>query len=359
VNFNDLVNEQPLLSDIMDTILDGVVTIEHTDTFTYANAGAARIFGVSREELTNRKFGTSEWALLSEEGIPLTGKDEPFAKVHRENITISAEKVYVQRPDGSKLPVLLNIGPIELDGMGEGMVGVFTDISALTETENLRQDYQRSISHDLRTPLTVILGYSEMLGTLLRGYDLPDEVWTAIDSIRQSGTRMLAMINDLLEVARLEGHPIELDRKPVHLDRFLPSLLQDSRTPQNLNRFKLQIQPDLPPVDADPDKLRRVITNLLDNAVNYSEEYSPIVIETGATAGFVRISIQDQGKGLPPKKISTLFNRFDRGERRGWEGYGLGLYVVRLLTEAHGGHVFVCSEPEKGSTFSIYYPEWT
>lgn len=359
MSFNDLVKEQPLLREIMDTILDGVVTIEHSDTFTYANAGAARIFGVSREELENRRFGATEFALLSEDGVPLTGDDEPFAKVHRDNRTISAKKVFIQRPDGSKLPVLLNIGPLALEEIGQGMVGVFTDISALAETENLRQDYQRSISHDLRSPLTVILGYSELLRTVLPGYDLPDEVWSALNSIHQAGTQMLAMINNLLEVNRLETHPIELHRRPVHLDRFLPTLLQDTATPKSLDRFVLQLPPELPAVDADPDQLTRVIVNLLDNAVKYSTAGSPILIETGAAAGFVRISVHDRGEGIAPEKIPSLLGRFERGERRGGDGFGLGLSIVRLLTEAHGGHVFICSEPGKGSIFTVYFPVWS
>lgn len=358
MSFYDLVKKQPLLGEIMDSILDGVVTIEHSDTFTYVNTGAARIFGVSREELENRKFGEEQWAFLSEDGVPLTGKDEPFEKVHRENISISAKKVFVQRPDGSKLPVLLNVGPIDLEGVGRGMLGVLTDISALAETEALREDYQRAISHDLRTPLTVILGYVDVLRTLLRGYDLPDEVWPAIDSIHRAGTHMQGMINDLLEVARLEGQPLDLERGPVHLDRFLPTLLKDSRTPKSDDRFTLHVQPDLPPIDADQEKLARVITNLLNNAVTYSED-GPIVIETSPSAGFVRISVHDKGKGFPPGKISSLFDRFDRGETSRGEGVGLGLYIVELLTKAHGGHIHVCSQPGEGSTFSVYFPVWS
>lgn len=356
MSFNDLTKKQPLLSEVMDTILDGVVTIEHTDTFTFANAGAARIFGVSQEELENRQFGAAEFAMLSEEGRPLTGEDEPFAKVHRENISISAKKVFVQRPDGSKLPVLLNIGPLELEGVGRGMVGVLTDISALTEAETQRQNYQDAIAHDIRSPLTVILGYSEVLRTILRDYDLPDEAWSAMDAIQNSGTHMLSMASDLIETASLNDHPAELDRSLVHLDRFLPTLLQDSRTPKIHNRLVLHIQPDLPAVDADPNKLSRIITNLIDNAVNYSAKNSPIVIETGAAAGFVRISVRDRGEGFPPEKVDTLFDRFDRGQKRGGEGHGLGLYIVKSLTEAHGGHVFVCSQPKEGTTFSVYFP---
>lgn len=360
MSFNDLVKKQPLLSEIMDSILDGVVTIENSDTYTYANAGAAGIFGVSREELENRRFGDTAWALLSEEGVPLTSEDEPFAKVLRENVAVSAKKVFVQRPDGSKLPVLLNIGPVTLEKSGRGMVGVFTDISALEETEVLKRDYQRAISHDLRTPLTVILGYTEMIRTLLHDYDLPDEARNAIAAIHRAGAHMLAMINDLLEIARMDpSRSVELERAPVPLELFLPDLLQDSRSPGSASRFTLQLEPGVPAVDADPDKLTRVITNLLDNAVNYSEENTPIFIEAAASAGFVRISIRDQGRGVPPAKISTLFDRFDRGERRGGEGTGLGLYIVHLFTEAHGGHVFVCSEPEKGSVFSVYFPVWT
>ncbi len=250
----------------------------------------------------NRQFDAAECALLSEEGTLLTGEDEPFAKVHRENVAISAKKVFVQRPDGSKLPVLLNIGPLELEGVGRGMVGVFTDISALAQAEAKRLSYQDAITHDMRSPLTVILGYVEVLRTILRGYDLPDDTWSAIDAIQHSGSHLLSMTNDLIEIARLNGQSAELERSPVHLDRFLPSLLQDSRTPRIYNRLVLHIQPDLPAVDADPTKLSRIVTNLIDNAVNYSAKNSPIVIETGAAAGFVRISIHDRGEGFPPEK---------------------------------------------------------
>ncbi len=202
-------------------------------------------------------------------------------------------------------------------------------------------------------------GYAEVLRTMLRGYDLPDAAWSAIDAIQHSGTHLFAMTNDLIEIARLNGQPAELARSPVHLDRFLPTLLQDSRTPRIYQRLVLHIQPDLPAVDADPDKLSRIVTNLIDNAVNYSPKDSPIVIETGAAAGFVRISVRDYGEGFPPEKVGTIFDRFNRGERRGGDGFGLGLYIVKLLTEAHGGHVFVCTEPKEGTTFSVYLPART
>lgn len=355
MSFQDLVKEQPLLGKIMDTILDGVVTIEHSDTFTFANTGAARIFGVSREEMENRKFGEQQLAMLSEDGVPLTGEDEPFAKVHRENSVVSAQKVFIQRPDGSKLPVLLNIGPIDLESLGRGMVGVFTDISSIAEAEALREDYQRAISHDLRLPLTIILGYSEVFRTILSGYDLPDDAWTAIDSIHRAASNMLVMINDLLEVARWEDHKIELNREAVHLDRFLPTLLQDSHTPKSADRFVLHVPPNLPPINADRDKLARVITNLLDNAVSYSDD-SPIIVETAVSAGFVRISVRDKGKGFVSDKIPSMFDRFERGEKAEGEGFGLGLYIVWMLTKAHGGHVYVCSELGAGSTFSVYFP---
>ncbi len=356
MDFNDLVKKEPRLEIIMDSLLDGVLTIEHGDTFTFANAGAAKIFMASKEELKKRKFGTTKWAFLAEDGTPLTGEDEPFAIVRRENSTISAKKVLVQRPDGSQLPVLLNIGPINIEGMERGMVGVLTDISSLEESEKLRSHYQQAISHDLRSPLTVIMGYTDMLRMKLEDLKPPDEVWAALDAVEQAGNRMLIMLNDLLEIAQLEHAQINLERSSINLKVFLPVLLAEWMNFDGSNRFTLRIQPDLPVIEADQSKLTRVLSNLLENAVHYSEKNSPILIEAAATAEFVRISIQDHGQGFEPDTILSLFNRFNRGESQEKTGFGLGLFIVKQLTEAHGGHIFVCSKPGGGATFSVYFP---
>lgn len=160
-----------------------------------------------------------------------------------------------------------------------------------------------------------------------------------------------------MDAARLEGKQLVLTLQPVNLRSYLDNLLQRSATAMDIKAIRLDIPEELPPVSADYNRLERIFVNLLSNAIKYSEPDSPIIVSARQADGMVNISVIDQGCGIPSEDLIHIFDRFYRVARaRKAEGIGLGLYITRMLVEAHGGSIRVESEVGEGSTFSFTLP---
>ena len=170
--------------------------------------------------------------------------------------------------------------------------------------------------------------------------------------------RMNAMIQDLVDVARLGSRQLQLKRKPVDLRPFVFNLKERLTDVVATERIQVNAREDVPPVSADPDRLERILTNLLSNALKYSEPGTEITVGLEQRGGEVVISVSDRGPGIPLEDRPLLFQRFRRlrtaRERR--DGLGLGLYITKGLVEAHGGQIWVESEVGTGSTFSFTLP---
>ncbi len=177
------------------------------------------------------------------------------------------------------------------------------------------------------------------------------------ESIERGVMQMNAMIDDLVESARLESGQLTMKLHPLTLPAYLPAFVSRNAGALQTERIILDVPADLAPVMADDARLDRILTNLLTNAQKYATPCTPIRVQAQQDEREVTISVLDQGQGIPPDDIPHVFERFYRakGERRA-EGIGLGLYITRLLVEAHGGHVRVESEVGKGSAFSFTLP---
>ncbi|MBI2942020.1 MAG: PAS domain-containing protein [Chloroflexi bacterium] len=238
------------------------------------------------------------------------------------------------------------------------IVVVVRNITRRKQAEQLREDYIHTISHDLRAPLTIISGHAQMLQrTLLReGLDGPKQ--RGVEAILTSARRANAMIQDLLEAARLETGQVKLNPRPVGLGQFVRDLVGRLAGAGEAERIRVETPEGLPPVAADPDRLERILMNLLSNALKYSSPGSEITVRLERRGGEVVTSVTDHGPGIAPEELSHLFERHYRTreatERR--EGLGLGLYITKGLVEAHGGRIWVQSELGKGSTFSFTLP---
>lgn len=221
------------------------------------------------------------------------------------------------------------------------------------------EEYISMISHDLRAPLTVIQGQAQLLQRRLgKGAAEAQEIHGAM-AIELSARRMNAMIQDLIDSARLEAGQVELDRQPVDLRALVTDLLERAAEAMDTTRVKVGFQPDLPPVDADPNRLERILTNLLSNALKYSPDGAEVVLRADTANGAVVISVADCGHGINADELPRVFERFFRSrDARRHEGLGLGLYITKMLVEAHGGRIWVESQPNRGSTFSFSLPTY-
>jgi signal transduction histidine kinase len=242
-------------------------------------------------------------------------------------------------------------------GRLQGAVVTLTDITHLRQLQEQRETDLSTISHDLRSPLTVIQGHAQLLDRMLRKGGLDDLAQLSVRAILKGTEGMEAMIDNLVDTSYLESGQLSLKREPVPLATFVSDLLRRSESVLEAERIELSLPEELPPVLADPVRLERILYNLLSNALKYSPPGSLVRLEGWRVEEWVAVAVIDRGRGIAIEDLPHIFDRYyrTRNGRKG-KGIGLGLYIVRLLVEAHGGQIRAASEPGKGSTFVFTLP---
>jgi two-component system phosphate regulon sensor histidine kinase PhoR len=249
--------------------------------------------------------------------------------------------------------------PVRFHGEGPilGRIFVLRDVTRETEAERMRSALLATVSHELRSPLTAISGYTE---TLLRDGPWDDRTQREfLEVIALSASRLSGLVDNLLDAATLDAGVLRLQQEPVRVERVAERVLAQRRLLATNWTLHLETRPGLPLADADPVRVEQIIANLVDNAIKYSPKGGPIRVRVWPTAdGQVGVSVSDRGNGIPPEAMSHLFERFYRveGAGVGVKGAGLGLFICKSLVEAHGGRISVESTPGAGSTFSFTLP---
>lgn len=240
-----------------------------------------------------------------------------------------------------------------------GMV-VFYEITSFRKLQKMRQEFVANVSHELKTPLTSIQGFIETL----RGGALEDKekAQEFLKIISEDTERLNRLIDDLLELSKLDSREDALSLEPLRLDQEVGSVL--SVFQNSLNKKNLKVQKDFfqeeITVKAEQDKIRQVLVNFLDNAIKYSPENGNIYLSIKDQNNFIEVSIQDEGPGIPPEALPRLFERFyrvDDARSRELGGTGLGLAIVKHIVVSHHGNVYCHSELGQGSTFSFTLPK--
>jgi len=231
----------------------------------------------------------------------------------------------------------------------------------LLHLDQLKSDFLATMSHELRTPLTSVIGYSDMMLSGMTG-EVTDKQKGFLRSILTSAETLLNLINDILDLTRIEAGKLELNLEPVELRSVLISVI--SVTKPRARDKKIQISTflptDLPTLHADPAKLGQILLNLLTNAIKYTHETGKVGIEARALpSGIVEIRVTDTGIGISREDIARVFERFtqiDSSSTRNQGGTGLGLAITRDLIELHGGTIKVQSQLGKGTSFTFTIP---
>jgi PAS domain S-box-containing protein len=287
------------------------------------------------------------------------------------------EKEYY-RKDGSRIPVL--IGAAVLQEPANTTICVVLDISDRKQAESqlkqtneeliratrLKDEFLANMSHELRTPLNAILGLTEGLQDEVFGL-INNEQLNALKTMERSGSHLLALINDILDVAKIESGQVELDCAVTAIAPLCHSSLTFIKQQALKKHIQLEtkLPPQLPDLFIDERRIRQVLINLLNNAVKFTPEGGRITLEvtphlpTSNDSGWVRIAVTDTGIGIAPEHIKKLFQPFiqvDSALNRNYEGTGLGLALVKRIVELHGGEVGLTSEVGVGSCFSIELP---
>jgi two-component system phosphate regulon sensor histidine kinase PhoR len=247
---------------------------------------------------------------------------------------------------------------LNVDGVRQGIVAVFHDISDLKKAENMRRDFVANVSHELRTPVTIIKGYAE---TLLDGalQSDPARAVRFVEIIASHSERLTNLINDILTLSSLESKEAILELNPIDASGTIAKaciLLQERAVQKNITILNESIGGALPRVMADQGRLEQVVVNLLENAIKYTSDGGSVRLFTEDEDEYIRVSLADSGIGIPFKDLPRIFERFyrvDEARTREQGGTGLGLAIVKHIVQLHGGNVSVTSVPGQGSVFSF------
>ncbi len=344
--------EASLRQAILESTTEGIIVTDEGGLAILLNAAAERIIGVSRDQLLDRPIRQALESIANQPVENLESLQPPLQvlfDLEGKHIAVSAAPVHL--PSGEHL----------------GTVAVLRDVTREIRAEQSKREFIASVSHELRTPLTAILGYSEALYGGMVGTLSPTQS-TFVNIIHENARRLVTIANNLIAMAESERGRLELNYAPTDLGLLVGEALE-SFVPQMKARqleWRLEVADDLPIIEVDPLRIRQVLTNLISNAVKFTYPGGRVTVGVtvvpepdGSAPRFCRLWVQDTGIGIPVEEQSRIWERFYRSEdplRMQAGGLGVGLSIVKSLTEAHGGRVWLESAPGQGSTFTVLLP---
>jgi len=351
---------------MLEGVADGVLVTDHNSVITLFNDAAEKILKLEREQV----LGKSLDEFIGLFGGAAQSWMRTISKWSTDSSTQIQDEVYSERlilEDGRVISV--HLAPVSDPQEFLGTVSIFRDITHQIEVDRLKSEFVATVSHELRTPMTPIKGYVDLL--LMGGAgELNEQQSQFLDIIKSNIDRLSILVNDLLDVSRIEAGKVALSFQPIDLreivQEVIRNMLQLSEDEERPMNFAVDIPDDLPNIFGDIERVRQILTNLLDNAYRYSPENSKVTINVTQSNGALQVDIIDEGIGIFPDEQERIFERFYRGEHQqviATPGTGLGLPIAKELVEMHNGRIWVTSSgiPGEGSTFSftlpIFHPE--
>lgn len=345
-----------LVNSILDTVLDGVLTIDDRGTLLSCNPAGERIFGYTRTELIGRNV-----RILMPE--PYTSEHDRYLArynaTHEPRVIGIGREVIGLRKDGSTFPMDLAVAETS-DADRTMFVGIVRDITERKQMERMKSEFVATVSHELRTPLTSIRG---ALGLLAGKFSdtLPAKALKLLDTANRNSERLILLINDILDLEKVESGALEFDFRTTDLmevaHRSVAAYEDYGR--QRSVRLRLSGAPEVTTVLADGHRLEQVFANLISNAVKYSPDGGTVDVVLANTESSIRVSVRDSGQGIPKAFRSRIFQPFaqaDSSDTRQKGGTGLGLSITKAIVERHGGTIDFSSEEGKGTEFFFEIP---
>ncbi|MFO1519959.1 MAG: ATP-binding protein [bacterium] len=338
--------EKKQLRVILDSMVEGVMVLDSSGQIILTNHAVGEIFS-----LQIRPEGLTPLELIRNGDLQQVVKEALSGKD-------SIEKEIQIEKGGSK-QIMVHASPLKSEEGTEGSVLVFYDVTNVRRLENMRKEFVANVSHELKTPLAAIKGYSE---TLLHGA-LRDEknALKFLQVIDHHADRLTQLIQDLLDLSKIESAQYELRLERAAIDPLVEELR--STFAQRLEEKRIVFETVSPPGDTlwvDVTALRQILSNLLDNAIKYSNPGGKISLSVQKKDGALTFCVEDNGPGIPPEHLSRVFERFyrvDQSRSRQLGGTGLGLSIVKHLVQLHGGETWAESELGKGSRFYFSLPQ--
>ena len=344
---------------ILESIADGVLVADDNSRIILANLPVSTILDIPREQL----LGKSINELL---GLYGQSGDAWIKTIQDWAVNADRIKQWAYLADQLTIEdkiVSVHLSPVLAGRQYFGTVSIFRDITKEVEVDNLKSEFVSTVSHELRTPMTSIKGYADLMLMGAAG-KMEGSQTRYLKVIKNNADRLHMLVNDLLDISRIETNKTVLDLRPIDITQVVEQVVEDhlrgriQHTKKEIN-VQTDMTPSLPLVQADHARVIQILTNLLDNAFNYTPKGGDIRVGAQPAGDFVRISVADTGIGISEKNLNKIFERFFRSEApevQNVPGTGLGLAIVRSLIEMHGGILEVQSKVKSGSTFSFTLP---
>lgn len=351
---------------ILDTIVDGVITISDRGLIETVNPAAEKIFGYKLDELAGKNV-----SMLMPN--PYRAEHDQYLNNYlstgEKKIIGIGREVTGLRKNGSTFPLELAISEMEVNGL-RMFTGIVRDISERKETEDqlrsamrrvheqqIKDEFIATVSHELRTPLTSIKASLELIigGAIDKKSSQADML---INIAHKNSDRLLLLINDILDISKIESEKMQFNRQDIRVKPFLETAIFDNQAYAKKHQVKFVLKqcPDSLYINVDPDRLMQVMSNLMSNAAKFSHQDSIVEISADNINGSVRIAVCDKGRGIPKDFQNRVFDKFtqaDTSDKREINGTGLGLHISKAIVEQHDGTLSFVSTPGKGSEFYI------
>jgi PAS domain S-box-containing protein len=355
-----------------ETAIEGIFRTTPDGRYLDVNPALARIYGYESPEAMKEAYTNIASQLYVD-----PSRRDAFKKIMDEDDEVSHFVSEIRRRDGSTIWISENARAIRdwrgaivcYQGTVEDVTQKFAAERAIKkglkraeQANRTKNAFLAMMSHELKTPLNAIIGFSEMIGTEMLGPVGTKAYLDYVHDITASGNKLLAIINDVLDVARLEGNAITLNRCECCPREIAEAALKRARAQTADNRaVAFDIPADLPTLDVDKMRLAQVLANLLANALKFTPEPGTVMLRAWRTdAGTVNFAVSDSGIGMPEDIVAMVMQPFEQGDAslaRRFEGSGLGLPIAHALVKLHGGNLAITSAEGKGTTVTVELPD--
>lgn len=346
------------LEAVMDGAVNGIVSIDAGGRIRYVNRALLEMFGYTREELLGRDV-----SVLAPEphASAHAGYLAAYARTGQARILGRALETEAVRADGTRFPVRLAVSAHRVDG-APTYTGLVADLSEERRTERMKTEFISTVSHELRTPLASIKGALSLLRAGVAG-ELPAAADEMLDMAQSNGERLIRLINDLLDIEKIEAGGMSFERAALDLRALAAAALAEMGSMAEVRGVRLVLAPPDRPgpalVEGDAGRLSQVLANLVSNAVKHSDPGDAVTVSVARSGPDWRVAVRDRGPGVPAQFRDRIFGRFaqaDASDSRARGGAGLGLSIARAIVEAHDGVIGFDCPPEGGSVFAFRLP---
>ncbi len=349
-NLIAISEEQSKFRTVINTLDDGLIITNTRHEIIFTNPRFLKLIDIEREIIVGEKTFEILPKQLQKQIDNVLGSSA--------NACSMKEEIVIVPP--ATLVVMANSSPlIDKNGKMKGVVSVLRDISELKRLELTKSEFINMVAHELKAPLGAIKGYLEMVTEKQLG-DNPELYDTYLKRSLNRSEAMLALLQDLLNIFRMDAHTVRRDIEHFDAGILLEETLEFFTS--NIIKRKLHLSSEIDKdlfINADREEIRRVYTNLISNAIKYNKYEGKIIVQATKSENYVIISIEDEGIGMTPEETKRLFEEFFRAKNqhtRKISGTGLGMTILKKIIDEYNGQIFVTSEYGKGSMFTVKLP---